>query len=126
MLLSNTSLKQAGYSRIAVQGHAALGQVEHKVVDGDHHLVHLGVAVHLVPLNVHRELLVGLVAVGHQVVAAQPGELVHVTVERLEVVPAPCAADAVDVVQSCGGQVRGISWFSKSEESMISKMFISL
>lgn len=54
--------RRAGYSHIAVQDRTVLGQVEHKVIDGDHHLIHLGVD-HLAPLNVHRELLVGLVAV---------------------------------------------------------------
>ena len=80
--------------------------MEHKVVDGDHQLLNRGVAVHHALLDVHRELLVHLLAVGHQVVSAQAGELVHVPVKRLEVVPAPGAADAVDMVESCGGKVR--------------------
>ena len=80
--------------------------MEHKVVDGDNQLVDRGVAVYQALLDVHREFSVHLVAVGHQVVSTQAGELVHVPVKRLEVVPAPGAADAVDMVESCGGKVR--------------------
>lgn len=48
----------------------------------------------------HREFPVGLVAVGNQVVFTQTRELVHITIECLEVLSAPCAADAADMVAS--------------------------
>lgn len=68
------------------------------LVDGDHHVTDCRVPVHNFPPDVHRELLEGLVAVGDQVVLAQAGELVDIAVKGLEVLSAPCAADAADVV----------------------------
>ena len=126
-------------SPITVQRDDRPGQVEHEVVDGDHQLVDRGPAVHRALLDVHRELLVRLMAVGHQVVPAQAGELVHVPVKGLEVVPAPGAADAVDVVQSCGGKVRektlsfnirlvlhqGPIFEPKSEKNILNKASVS-
>lgn len=80
----------------------SLGQVEDQVVDSDHYVFDRRVPLSLsslVPLQVHRELLVGLrVAVGGQVVFTRPWELVHVSIEGLEVLSAPGAADAVHMV----------------------------
>lgn len=59
------------------------------------------VSIQHFPPDVHRELLGGLVAVGDQVVLAQTGELVDIAVKGLEVVSAPCAADAADMVLNC-------------------------
>ena len=91
-----------GHSHIAVKGDVSLSQVEHQVVDGDHHLVDCGAAVHLALLNLHQERHGRL---RHQVVTTAPGELVHFPVKRLEVVPAPGAADGADMADSCGCEV---------------------
>lgn len=61
-----------------------------------------GLPVHNFLPDVDRELLGGLVAVGHQVVLAQTRELVDIAVKRLEVISAPRAADAADMVVNCG------------------------
>lgn len=89
-------------SRNVVQSDQGFGEAEGEVVDGDHHVADCGVSIVLFPPQVHRELLEGVVAVGHQVVLAHAGELVHVTVKGLEVLPAPRAADAADVVTNWG------------------------
>lgn len=46
-------------------------------------------------------------AVRDQVVFAQTGELVDIAVKRLEVLSAPCAADAADVVVTWGRKGAG-------------------
>lgn len=89
-------------SRDVVQSHQGFGEAEGEVVDGDHHVADCGVSIVLFPPQVHRELLEGAVAVGHQVVLAHAGELVHVAVKGLEVLSAPRAADAADVVANWG------------------------
>lgn len=90
------------YLREVIHSDHVLGEVEQKVVDGDHHVTDCRVSVCVLPLHVHGELLVGLVAIGHQVVLTHTRELVHITVKRLEVLSAPCAADAADVVVNWG------------------------
>lgn len=72
-----------------------------KLIDVDSHITDCRVSVHNFPPDVHREILGGLVAVGDQVVLAQTREMVDITVKRLEVFSAPCAADAADMVVNC-------------------------
>lgn len=87
------------YLREVIHSDHVLGEVEQKVIDGDHHMTDCRVSIVVFPLHVHGELLVvGLVAVGDQVVLTHTGELVHITVKRLEVLSAPGAADAADMV----------------------------
>lgn len=92
----------AFYLRKVIHGDQALGEVEWKVIDGDHHITDCRVSIILFPLHVHWELLVGLVAVWDQVVFTHTRELVHITIKRLEVLSSPCAADAADMVVNCG------------------------
>ncbi len=49
-------------------------------------------------LHVNRELANGALAVGHQVILACAWELIHVSIERLEVEVSPHATDVVDMV----------------------------
>lgn len=86
------------YSRDVIHSDHVLAEVEQKVVDGDHHMTDCRVSIFDRPPHVHRELLVGLVAVGGQVVLTRARELKHISVKRLEVLPAPCAADAAHMV----------------------------
>lgn len=87
------------HSRLVVHSHQGLGEADRELVDGDHHVADGGGASGtLAPPQVHRELLEGAVAVGHQVVLARAGELEDVAVKGLEVLAAPGAADAADVV----------------------------
>lgn len=86
------------YLRQAIHSDQMLAEVEGLVIDGDHHITDCRLSISLCPLHVHRELLVGVVAVGGQVVLTHTRELVHVTIKRLEVLSAPCAADAADMV----------------------------
>lgn len=81
-----------------VHGHHGFRQANRELVDGDHHVADGGASVALLPPQVHRELLEGAVAIGHQVVLAQAGELEDVAVKGLEVLAAPSAADAADMV----------------------------
>lgn len=90
------------YLREVVHSDHVLGEVEQKVIDGDQHVTDCRVSIFVLPLHVHRELPVGLVAVGDQVVLAHAGELVHIAVKRLKVLSAPCAADAADMVRNWG------------------------
>lgn len=69
-----------------------------ELVGSDHHVADGGASMVLVPPQVHWELLEGTVTVRHQVVLARAGELEHVAVKRLEVLAAPGAADAADMV----------------------------
>lgn len=69
-----------------------------ELVDGDHHVADGGAPTVLLPPHMHWELLEGTVTVGHQVVLARARELEHVAVKRLEVLAAPGAADAADMV----------------------------
>lgn len=89
-------------SRQAIHSDQALAEVERNVIDGDHHITDCRAFIILFPLHVHGELLVGLVAVGGQVVLTHTGELVHITIKCLEVLSAPSAADAADMVSNWG------------------------
>lgn len=75
--------------------------MEGKLIDVDSYMTDCRVSVQDLSPDVHRELLGGLVAVGDQVVLAQTGELVDIAIKRLEVFPAPSAADAADMVVNC-------------------------
>lgn len=90
-----------GHSRNAVDSQRVFGEAKGKLLDVDSQMTDCRVSVQNSPPDVHRELLGGLVAVGHQVVLAQTGELVDIAVKRLEVLSAPCAADAADMVANC-------------------------
>ncbi len=92
----------AFYLRKVIHGDQALGEAEWKVIDDDPHITHCRVSIFHFPPHVHWELLVGLVAVWGQVVFTHTRELVHITIKRLEVLSAPCAADAADMVANCG------------------------
>lgn len=72
--------------------------MEYKVIDSDHQVADSRIPLHLFPLDVNRKLLIGLMAIRHQVVFTGARELVHITIKCLEVVSAPCATDAADVV----------------------------
>ncbi len=91
------------YSRKVVHSDQAVAEVERKVVDGDHHITDRRLSTVLRPPHVHWELLVEFVTVGGQVVFTHTRELEHVTIKRLEVLSAPCAADAADMVANWGG-----------------------
>lgn len=84
--------------REVIRSDHVLGDVEQKVIDGDHHVTDLRVSIFVFPLHVHGELLVGLVAIGNQVVLTHTRKLVHIAVKRLEVLSAPRAADVADMV----------------------------
>lgn len=88
----------AFYLREVIHSDHVLGKVKQKVIDGDHHMTDCRVSIFVFPLHVHGEILVGLVAVGGQVVLTHTRELVHSSVKCLEVLSAPCAADAADMV----------------------------
>ena len=86
------------YLRHVIHGDQILAEMERDVIDGDPHITDCTLSISLCPFHVHRELLVSVVAVGGQVVFTHARELVHVAIERLEVLTAPCAADAADMV----------------------------
>lgn len=86
------------HSRNVVHSDQGFTKVNRELIDGDHHVTDGGVSVVLRPPQVHRELLEGTVTIGHQVVLAHAGELEHISVKCLEVLAAPGAADAADVV----------------------------
>lgn len=86
------------HSRNVVHSDQGFSEANQELVDGDHHVSDGGASTVLFPLYVHGEFLEGTVTVGHQVVLACAGELEHVAVKRLEVLAAPGAADAADMV----------------------------
>lgn len=90
-----------GHSQNAVDSERVFGEAKGKLVDVDGQVSDGRVSVQNLPPDVHRKLLGGLETVGHQVVLAQTGELVDIAVKRLEVVSAPGAADAADMVANC-------------------------
>lgn len=108
------SVEYGYYLRLAIHSGEVLSEVEGEVTDGDHYVTDRGVSTSHLPLHVHGELLVRPTAVWGQVVFTQTRELVHITIEGLEVLSAPCAADAVDMVENCGSNIRGIcEWCSQ-------------
>lgn len=86
------------YLRVVIHNDHVFGEVEEEFIDGDRHMADCRVSIIVFSLQVHRELLVGLVAVGDQVVLTHTRELVNITVKRFEVLSAPRAADAADMV----------------------------
>ena len=86
------------YLHFAINPDRVLGQMKVKVADGDPYITDGRVATSLTPLHPHRELLVRPVAVGGQSVFTHARELVQLSIKGLEVLPAPGAADAVDMV----------------------------
>lgn len=84
--------------RQVVHSDHILAEVKCKIGDGDHHITDCRVSIVFIPLHVHRELWEGVMAVGDQVVFTHARKLVHITIERLEVLPAPCATDAAHMV----------------------------
>lgn len=109
------------YLHLTVENNETLGDVEQQVVDGDHHIADCGLSIHFCSFQMHWKLLVELMAVWDQVVFAQPRKLEHVSVKSLEVLSAPCAADAADMVANWKGQIE-----SRKVKTIINLLCFSL